>query len=155
MKKFKFRLAPLLRVRAYIEKQRQKEHAAAVKEVLKQKNQLARLGSQREVIADAQRAAASGTFTSADLLVCSRYLLKLRKDTLIGSELLHGLEREAEKKRKKLVEASRERQVYEKLEERQRERYLKEAARVEQKETDEIAVNTHRVNRDSKVNSVK
>jgi flagellar FliJ protein len=148
MKKFKFRLAPLLKVKSHIEKQRQKEHAASVDLVLQQRHYLESIHGECQSTAESQRSILSAPFSASRLLACSRYFLKLRKDTMTGSELLRGLEREAEKRRQALVAASRERQVYEKLEEKQRTRYFKEMERAEQKETDEIAISTLRNNSD-------
>ena len=144
MKKFKFRLAPLLKVKSHIEKQRQKDHAAAVDLVLRQRRFLEMIHSECQSTAESQRSVLAGHFSATRLLACSRYFLKLKKDTLTGTELLRGLEREAEKRRRALVAASRERQVYEKLEEKQRIRYFKDMERSEQKETDEIAITTQR-----------
>jgi flagellar FliJ protein len=147
MKKFKFRLAPLLKVKSHIEKQRQKEHAASVNLVLQQRRYLESIHGECQSTVESQRSILSTPFSAARLLACSRYFLKLRKDTMTGSELLRGLEREAEKRRQALVAASRERQVYEKLEENQRTRYFKEMERSEQKETDEIAITAQRQNK--------
>ena len=139
-KKFKFRLEPLLKIREYREKERQKDHSAAVHEVVKQKQQLQALDHERLATLDHQRQRLIGRLSVAEALVCSRYLVKLKRQRLSGTGLLHGLEREAERKRQELVEAARERKIYELLKEKRRLRYRQEAEKQDQKQLDEVAV---------------
>ncbi|HUV30182.1 MAG TPA: flagellar export protein FliJ [Acidobacteriota bacterium] len=145
MKRFKYRLQPLLNVKSHLEKQRQKEHARASEKVMHQKDLLAGIYAERDATAETQKARMIGRISISGLLVCSRYLLKLRRDTLAGIELLRGLEKAAEERRLALVKASKERRIYEKLRERQRAKYFKELARQERNESDEIAGNTFRL----------
>lgn len=144
MKRFNYRLQPLLNVKSHIERERQKEHALALEQIMRQEEQLSRVDAQRESTLTEQRAGLIGSISIARMLIYSRYLLKLKKSTLAGIETLRGLKKNAEEKRLVLVEASKERQIYEKLKERQQERYNKESARQEQKETDEIAIAGYR-----------
>ncbi len=144
MKKFKYRLEPILNVKSHVEKERQKEHSVAVEKVMSQKDHLAQLDTNRESILERQRIRLSGRLSIAELLICSRYLLKLKRDSLAGVGLLRGLEKEAEAQHQALIKASRERQIYEKLKEKQLARFLKEVERLESKETDEIAANNQR-----------
>jgi flagellar export protein FliJ len=58
--------------------------------------------------------------------------------------LLRGLEKEADKRREKLVEASKERKIYEKLKEKQIAKFTKEVERLENKAVDETATNGFR-----------
>ena len=144
MKRFKYRLQPLLNVKSHIERERQKEHALALEKVMRQKEQLSQVNARRESTLLEQRSKLLGRIMITEMLVYSRYLLKLKKNTLAGLETLRGLNTNAEEKRQVLVEASKERQIYEKLKERQQDRYNKESARQEQKETDEIAITGYR-----------
>jgi flagellar FliJ protein len=140
VKKFKYRLQPLLNVKSHIERERQKDHALAVERIMRQEEQLSQVDAQRESTLIEQRAGLLGSISITKMLVYSRYLLKLKKNTLAGIETLRGLKKNAEEKRSVLVEASKERKIYEKLKERQQDRYNTESARQEQKETDEIAI---------------
>jgi len=144
MKRFKYRLQPLFNVKSHIERERQKEHALAVEKIMLQKEQLSQVDAQRESTLTKQRAGLLGRITITEMLVYSRYLLKLKRTTLAGIETLRGLKTNAEEKRQVLVEASKERQIYEKLKEHQQDRYNKESARQEQKETDEVAITGYR-----------
>ena len=140
VKKFKYRLEPLLKIRQHREKERQKEHAAAAQEVVKQKQELESLDFHRAETFDLQRQRLVGTMSVAEALICSRYLVKLKRQRMAGTGLLHGLEREAEKKRRKLVEAARERKMYELLKEKQKLRHRQEIEKFDQKQLDEVAV---------------
>lgn len=146
MKKFKFRLEPLKKIKEHIEKQRQKEHAVAIQRVNAQQERLAALEQSRLAVMQHQREKqmAAAAVSPMELLTYSRYYLKLKRETLAGLELLRGLETEAETKRLKLVDASRERKIYEKLKERQNARFNTSVEQILNKENDEIASNTFR-----------
>ncbi len=144
MKKYKYRLEPMLKLKEHKEKEKQREHAEAVKKVQEQKETLVRIDEKRGETLKHQRQSLVGSMSLAELLVCSRYLMKLKKDTLTGRELLRGLEKEADKRREKLVEASKERKIYEKLKEKQIAKFTKEVERLENKAVDETATNGFR-----------
>jgi len=144
VKRFKYRLQPLLNVKSHIERERQKDHALAVERIMRQEEQLSQVDAQRETTLIEQRAGLLGSISISKMLVYSRYLLKLKKNTLAGIETLRGLKKNADEKRLVLVEASKERKIYEKLKERQQDKYNRESARQEQKETDEIAITCYR-----------
>jgi flagellar FliJ protein len=140
-KKFKFRLDPLLKLRENREKERQREHAEAAEKVLSQKQQLDQVDRTKLQTLDHQRHRLSGNISVAEALIYSRYLMKLRKDRVTGSELLRGLEREAERRRARLVEAARERKTFELLKEKQKVRHLTALEKADQKDLDEVATN--------------
>jgi flagellar FliJ protein len=140
MKKFAYRLEPLLKMKAHIEKERQKDHAVARGKALEQKRSLEKIDAERAGTLDRQRDEMSGKMSVAELLIYSRYLLKLKKDTLTGGEMLKVLERNVEAKRRALVEATKQKKVYEKLKERQQKRHQQMVQAQETKEADEIAI---------------
>lgn len=145
MKKFRFRLQALLRVREHIEKQKQKKLAEATQAVLRQTGELDRICGQNIATMDNKRQKHTGAVSVAEMLIYSRYLLKLRKDNLTGREVLSALRSEEGKRRQKLLEASRDRKIYEKLREHDKERFNKNAATLARKEADEIGINTFRL----------
>ncbi len=147
VKRFRYRLEPLLKIRQHREKERQKEHAAAIQQVLKQKLELTAIDRCRLDTLDHQRLQQVGKFSIADALVCSRYLVKLKRERMAGNGLLHGLEKEAEKKRRKLVDAARERKIYEMLKDKQQLRHRQAIEKQEQKELDEVAIVAFRRNK--------
>lgn len=139
MKKFKYRLESLLGIKKHIEKEKQKAHAYAMNQVQEQLDALDSIDLTRANTLIDQRSVMSGRISLARALVYSRYIMKLKKDRLTGDGLLSAYEEAAEKKRIELVEASRERQTYDKLKDKLKERYLKEMVHEERKQSDEIA----------------
>ena len=144
MKKFKYRLQALLKVKEHIERERQREHASAVQKVHQQSNELDRLDRSRDSNVSQQRDQMKENLLVAEMLVYSRYLARLKRERLAGTELLKALEEEREKKRTDLVEAAKERRVLEKLKERQLAKHNAEIEQVLTKEGDEIAVTSYR-----------
>ncbi|MCK4460857.1 MAG: flagellar export protein FliJ [candidate division Zixibacteria bacterium] len=144
MKKFKYRLQALLKVKEHIERERQKEHATALQKVHHQSNELDRLDRSRDSSLSQQRGQMKENLLVAEMLIYSRYLARLKRERLAGTELLKALEEEKEKKRTDLVEAAKERRVLEKLKERQLAKHTAEVEQVLTKEGDEIAVTCYR-----------
>jgi len=150
MKKFRFRLEPLLKLKAHREKEKQKIHALALHKVIEQEHGLEsishdRLGHQVQL-----REYLQGALDIGRLSAFSRYFVKLKKDELTGREMLRAFRKEAEKKRGELIEATRQRKIYEKLKERRHEQYIKNYLLTEQKEQDEIASNTQQHKKNSR-----
>ncbi|MDD3731967.1 MAG: flagellar export protein FliJ [candidate division Zixibacteria bacterium] len=143
MKKFKYRLETLLKVKTQIEKEKQREHAEALRKTYEQKELLNKIDRRRQDNLERQRHSLQGAISVVDMLLYTRYLLKLKKETMAGNELLRGLQRTAEGKRQALVKASREKKIYEKLKERQQIKYNERVEKSEKKELDEIATNNY------------
>ena len=143
MKKFKYRLEALLKVKEHIEKEKQKEHASAVSKVNFQKKQLENIDNAKTNTFDNQRSKMKSSIVVAEMLVCSRYLNKLKRETMAGKELLKVLGKKAEEKREKLIEASRDKKIYEKLKEKQRDKYNETLRMLETKDNDETAIRNY------------
>lgn len=143
MKKFKYRLETLLKVKTQIEKEKQREHADTLRKMYEQKEHLNKIDRRRQDNLERQRHSLQGAISVVDMLLYTRYLLKLKKETMAGNELLRGLQRTAEGKRQALVKASREKKIYEKLKERQQIKYNERVEQSEKKELDEIATNSY------------
>jgi len=139
VKKFQYRLEPILRLKAHREKEKQKVHAAAVKKIVDQENSLAAIDRDRRANQNDLKNFLTGPLSLFRLSTYSRYFLKLKKDELTGNELLKVFKKNAEEKRLKLVEATRQRKIYEMLKERRHEEYIRDYELVSQKENDEIA----------------
>jgi len=105
------------------------------------------MDTERLATMERQREQLVGRISMAEALVYSRYLLRLKRERVAGVELLQGMEREAEKRRHDLVEAAREREVYELLKEKQQTRHRKGIEKDDQKELDEVATNNYRRNK--------
>jgi len=144
VKKFKYRLEDLLKAKEYIEKEKQKQHAAALQQVYNQQQDLNQIDQDKQTTLSRQRQGMTGSMSIAEMLVYSRYILKLKRDILAGGELLKVLNKAEQEKRQSLVKASKERKVYEKLKERRREQYENDVRVQITKENDEIAINSYR-----------
>jgi len=143
-KKFRFRFEPMLKVRKHIEKERQKDHAEALGAVNLQKQQLSTIDQERIGTMEHLRQQQRGPLSLAEMLICSRYLLRLKRERVTGSELLFGLEKKAEDKRQELVQAAKERKIYELLKEKQGLRHRQEVDKAELKEIDDVATDNFR-----------
>ena len=89
----------------------------------------------------------SGTISVAEMLLYSRYFVKLKGDTISGREVLRALREESSRRRDKLLLASRDKKTYEKLKENKKQQYLDEFQAIESKEENEIALQTYRLNK--------
>jgi len=143
MKKFKYRLETLLKVKEHIEKEKQKEHASAVNRVNHQENQLKDIDNAKTTTFEKQRSRMKSPIVVAEMLVCSRYLNKLKRENMAGKELLKALKKKSEEKREKLIEASRDKKIYEKLKEKQQDKYNEMIKMLETKDNDEIAIRNY------------
>jgi flagellar FliJ protein len=143
LKKFKYRLQALLRVKEHIENERQKNHALSLQKVYRQTDELDRMDGSRQENLSAQRDQMTQHVSVAEMLIYSRYLARLKREQLAGKELLRHLEGEAEGKRIELVAASKDRRVFEKLKEKQSDRHHEEINQAMTKENDEIALVRH------------
>lgn len=145
MKRFRYRLEALLKMKEHIEKERQKQLAVSLKKVNEQASHLDNIKLARKDSFDTLRKRTKHSFSVAEMLVVSRYIHKLKRDTVMGEELLKVLKDDEEKRRQKLLEASRERKKYNKLKERQREKHYREIETALTKENDEISISNYRL----------
>lgn len=145
MKKFKYRLEPLLKMKEQVERDRQKDHAKAVVRVRDQEQVNAATASKRQQTLDSHRSCLQGKLVPGQLLFYSRFHQKLKRDSLTGQEILKALRKEENRRRAHLMEAARERKKYEKLRERLAVKHTRDGEEAEKKEADEIALNTYRL----------
>lgn len=151
MKKFKYRLETLLKVKEHIERQKQKDLAAASQKVFEQKKFLDDINDKNSTALEKKRKSRKGRISVSEMLIFSRYFLKLKRDSIAGLELLRVLSRAKEEKRRALLEASKVKKIYEKLKERELEKFNKGVEAVLLKDSDETGLNSYRL----KKNQVK
>ena len=131
MKKFRFRLDPILKLKEHFEKERQKDLAAALQQVSSQESALVVIHQDRVSTINRQSKHIMGKLSASNLLIHSRYLLRLKADTMTGDELLLGLNETVKEKREKLALASRDKKIFKKLKEKLFERHHKEINKLE------------------------
>ncbi len=144
MKKFRFRLQTLLKIREQTEKDKQKAHAAVLHQVNNQEANLGTIRAEANRTTAQQQSRMIGRIQPNQVLGWTRYNHKLRRDTLVGKELLVALEKSAEQKRLELVEASKHRKIFENLRDRQRGNFDKDLEARTTKENDEISIGIYR-----------
>lgn len=145
MKKFKYRLEALLKMKEHFEKEKQKEHALSLQRVQTQENNLSALESEKNQNLIRLKNKLNGSLSVAEMLVYGRYLIKLKRNSFSGEQMLDALQKQEEGKRSKLLEATKEKKIQEKLKEKQHEIYIDDLKLLENNENDEIAGNSFRL----------
>jgi flagellar FliJ protein len=145
MKKFRYRLQALLKVKEHVERERQKEHAQALQKVYNREQALNDILNDKEETLERQRRRMTAGLSIAEMLVYARHMLKLKRDLLAEKELLNVLRKDADGKRDILLKASKERKIHEKLKERRQEQHNNFVEQNTTKENDEIALNSFRL----------
>ncbi len=143
MKKFQFRLEPLLKVRSEIEKRKQRELAEVHRLVLLQQQKIEATEQEKLATQNSQRTGLGSKITLSEMLVYTRYYMKLKRQKISEKEMLRILDIDVEKKRQALLAASIERKKYEKLREIQNQKYLIEFHSKEAKQFDEFGRISH------------
>lgn len=145
MKKFRFRLEALLKLREHSEREKQKELAGAVKQVVAQTRTLHQIHDRNRETIEGKRERLAGSVSVAEMQLYSRYQHRLRRDTIGATEFLRALKKTEAEKRQELLEATRRKKIYEKLKERRSRQHYGEIEHEATKEADEIGLNSYRV----------
>ncbi len=151
MKKYRFRLQPLLKLREHVERERQRELAEASLRVQNQQDQVQTIYTQTGAALESKREQQTGAIDPAEMQIFSRYLHRLKRDAIGAEEFLRALKKTEGNKREDLLEAARQRKIYEKLKERQRTAFYKEFETAATKEADEAGLNSYRARKKSSV----
>ena len=138
MKKFQFKLQKLLDIREAREKEVKNELAALLNiqnaERMKQEEYRRKMAEEREKFTVKLK---SGKFSYAESMMFERYVEFANKVIDAAQDRIDSMEGEIGRVRMKLVEASREKKVVERLKERQWEEYQYEVNREIAKENDD------------------
>lgn len=146
MKKFKYRLQAVLKLKEHIEKEKQKEHALALQELRNQENKLESMDVKKGEVLVKQSTVMTGILNVAEILVYGRFLMKLKTDKKIEIEMKRVLNKTETDKRKILLGATKEKKIHEKLKGNLQEKFNKDFSDQENKDNDETAVNIYRRN---------
>jgi flagellar FliJ protein len=138
MKRFKFRFEKILSYRHHLERQKQQELAETQNLVQEQLRKISGIQNDRSLNQRKARHHMIGSIKPGRLSGYSRYYLKLKQMELTGREMLQQFATEVEKRRQALVAATRQKRIYEKLKERDLEKYTYEFNLMLQKENDEV-----------------
>ena len=146
MGKFRYRLAPLLKIRENIRSEKQAELAKAYQAAKIVEEQLERVNSEIAANADKGRQLLKQERLSVDSLLAFRrheaYLLTQRNH---AEGQLEQIKQEIERRRIALMEADREVKVLEKLREKAKLRHDHAEALADMKQMDEVAGRTNKL----------
>jgi len=134
--KFTFKLEAVLDQRKHVERQRQREVAAAQHRVLSHQAELDALAAVKRASAKELR---SGSLTAATLAAHQRFATATRQKGAALHRALADARRDLAAAQHALLEAAKQRKVMEKLREREQQRWAEQMRRRELIEADEIA----------------
>ena len=138
-KRFTFRLDTMLKIRRQREDEHKRIVASRLREIAKVQEQLASLDRQiRDELGSIRMGQKPGTIDMQQVVRHRRWLGHLHKAVLDGQGRLRFLEAKLAQERAALAEAAKQRQILQKLKERQYERFLKEQDRLETLAADDM-----------------
>jgi flagellar FliJ protein len=143
---FRFRLERVRELRERREDEAKLALAAAMADHFRAEEQVMAAAQRIEHARLAQLDASCSQRTGTDLVAHQAYLERTESDHRASRHDLHQREGEVSDRRDALSLAARERQALERLKERRRAEYQREAARLEALTLDEIAINNFRRN---------
>jgi flagellar FliJ protein len=139
MRRFQFKLQTLLELRIAREKEIQNELSRLINiqnlERIKQEDYRRRIASEHEKF---NQKIKDGEYSYSVALMFERFVDFANRVIVNAQKRIESMEPEIQSVREKLLEASRERKVIEKLKEKRWEEYLYELNRETQKENDDI-----------------
>ena len=135
--KFTFKLEAVLEQRKHVERQRQREVAAAQQRVLSVQAELDAMAAVKR--ASAKDLRSGSPLSAATLAAHQRFAAATRHKGAVLRHSLADARRELATAQHTLLEAAKQRKVMEKLREREQSRWAEQMRRREQAEADEIA----------------
>lgn len=139
MKKFQFRLQTLLDIRI------SKEHAIKAELAMliaKQNEEIAMQEDYRKKIKEyydkLSKKMRDGTFSYSEALMCERFAYNAQKAIDLSKKRVEQMQPEIDRVRQKLIQASKERKVVERLKEKKYEEYMYQFNREMGKELDDL-----------------
>jgi len=141
---FTFGLERVRELREHTEAQAKEDLAASLHQRMKGAAMLAAASDALAAAAHAGRPAAGARLSAEDLVAHERWVQSLKQQEETAALSLDRLDAEVDARRVALGEASREREVLERLKQRQAAEHRAELARREGVELDELAIKMHR-----------
>ena len=138
-RRFTFRFDTMLKIRRQREDEHKRIVAGRLREIAKVQEQLDSLDRQiRDELASIRSRQEPGTIDMQQVIRHRRWLGHLHKAVLDGQGRLRFLEAKLAQERAALAEAAKQRQILQKLKERQYERFLREQDRLETLAADDM-----------------
>jgi flagellar FliJ protein len=140
---FKFRLETLLNVKIQLEKNIKNELGKAMQKLEVEKNFLKTLESELDSYINGYKKTYENAVTIRYVKEISDYLITLKKRIEFQEKTINKFEKSVDIIRAKLIKVVQEKNMLEKLKEKDKEKYIKEELIKEQKLNDEIASYKH------------
>jgi flagellar FliJ protein len=140
---FRFGLERVREVRAHTEERAKEQFAADLNQRLRGEAMLRAAEDRLRLAREDVHPVQSGSLSGAALVSQQAWVERLERSRVDAAARLQGLDAQLYASRTSLTDASRDREVLDRLKERKRAEHRKEAARREALELDEIALQTH------------
>jgi len=139
MKKFNFRLEKIKRFKDQLEQNKRMKLAAKQAHLYIEKNKLTTAVENRKKYFSLYGIRKPGKVNIYQLIIAKRYVDKLASDVREQTRQVALVEKDVDKAKKELLEASKEKKKYEKLKSKHQAAYLENVNREENRELDEFA----------------
>jgi len=143
MKRFLYRFQRILEVKEGVENLCRAELAEILSVINKEKTQLEFFNRVKQKHISSDRGVKSLQFNVELLRTGANYSLMLQRKIEEQKQQVGQIEAVLEDKRKNLLEAEKERRIYEKLKDRDQKLYLREQKREERKQLDQVGERIH------------
>lgn len=140
MKKFKYKLEPLLRYRAFQEQQKKLEVAAARQDVVACEQRIEHMKNTTKTTRETLETAMAGGLDATRFRWYHDYLNGLSHQRVSEQSRREGLVNTLTRRQQELAEKSKAKKVVEKLKERKKEEYYKAGLKTEQQELDDMMI---------------
>lgn len=141
MKAYKFRFENVLKSKKIVVDELVSKTARARKILMLEQKKLEDLKGRRAWCVQELAERQVGRVDATEVQRCYRYLQQLVAAVVHQDRLVLEISRRVEKLREMLVEAEKQRKIFEKLDEHEREEFLRSYSRKEQQLLDEIGIN--------------
>jgi flagellar protein FliJ len=141
---FRFRLERVRALRERAEDEAKEAFAGAMQERLRSEREMEDAARRVAEACAAQLEATGAPVSATELLARQAYLERSERAHQTSQEDLNRRDHTVEQRREELTEAARDRQALERLKENRRTEFLREQARIEAADLDEIALNGFR-----------
>lgn len=135
---FNFKFQSILDLKIRLEDQKKSKYGEANEELKKQKDKLNVLLEEREYQYNLMREKGKTGVTPKELVVYNNYMDRLKKSIEIQNIVVEKAKKAVEQARLELVEAAKQRKMFETLKEKQLEEYWEAYYKKEQAQLDEI-----------------
>jgi flagellar FliJ protein len=135
---FSFKFQSILDLKQRIEDQKKSKYGEANEELKNQKDKLNVLIEERDYQFELMREKGKNGLTPKELIVYNNYMDRLKRSIEIQTVVVERAKAAVEKARLELVEAAKQRKMFETLKEKKLEEYWEEYYKKEQAQLDEV-----------------